>query len=100
MSDAPLQTTLPRQVDPRKFAQKGISLSGRVPLVQMPRLNEAVQSGAEEVDVHLEFGVDQQRAKTLKGHAKASVSVISAQLGLPRGHSWHRPAPQSAALSL
>jgi len=76
MSDAPLQTILPRQVDPRKFAQKGISLSGRVPLAQMPRLSEAVQSGDEEVDVHLEFGIDQQRAKTLKGHAKASVSVV------------------------
>ena len=76
MSDAPSQPYLPRQVDPRKFAQKGINLSGRIPLSQLPRLSEAVQSGAEEVEVQVEFGVDQQRAKTLKGHAKASVSVI------------------------
>lgn len=76
MSDAPLKQYLPRQVDPRKFAVKGISLSGRVPLAQLSRLSEAVQNGAEEIDVHLDFGVDPQGKRTLKGHAKASVSVM------------------------
>ncbi|UTA46346.1 YceD family protein [Simiduia sp. 21SJ11W-1] len=76
MSDAPSTTTLPRQVDPRKFAQKGISLSGRIPLKALSRLHDAVQGGAEEIDVHLNFGVDEQGAKTLKGNADARVSVV------------------------
>lgn len=76
MSDAPSTTFLPRQVDPRKFAQKGISLSGRIPLTALPRLNEAVQGGSEEIDVHLDFGIDEQGAKTLKGYADARVSVV------------------------
>jgi uncharacterized protein len=76
MSDAPSKKLLPRQVDPRKFATKGISLSGRVPLEALPRLSEAVQSGVDEIDVHLHFGIDEQGAKTLKGSADARVSVV------------------------
>lgn len=76
MSDAPSKQSLPRLVDPRKFAQKGVSLSGYVLLTDMPRLAEAVEGGAMEIEVHLEFGRDQQGAKTLVGKARAEVSVM------------------------
>ncbi len=89
MSDAPSLQFLPRQVDPRKFATKGVSLSGRIPLADMARLSEAVQSGAEEIDVHLNFGIDEQGAKTLKGSADARVSVVCQRCLQPTQLSLH-----------
>lgn len=76
MSDTPQKQHLPRQIDPRKFAQKGVTLSGTVALSDMPRLTEAVQGSAGDIEVELAFGIDEQGAKTVRGQARAEVTVI------------------------
>jgi len=70
------ETSLPRQIDPRKFAQQGISIAGSVELSQLPRLESflADKSGVVEVDLH--FYVDEQRVRVLEGSVSADVQVI------------------------
>lgn len=76
MSDAPLNKHLPRQVDPRKFAQKGVGLSGQIPLASLARLSEAVAGGVDEITADLTFGVNEQGCKVMTGHAEAEVYVV------------------------
>lgn len=76
MFPAPYDKPLPRQGDPRKFAQQGISLSGFVPVLSLPRLVEAVESGDGAVQVELAFGVNESRKKVVSGTAKADVHLL------------------------
>ncbi len=76
MSTDPYEKILPRQVDPRKFAQKGIALSGKIEVSDLPRVAEAVIESDSEVTVDLEFGIDSEGRKTLSGSAQAKLQVI------------------------
>ncbi len=76
MSDSPLKITLPKQVDPRKFAQQGVELSGVIAVDQLLRLSQSLASSDSEVDVQLVFGLDDQREKTITGNFKAEVKLV------------------------
>lgn len=51
--------TLPKTVDPFRFAASGRQLSGKLAVRDMPRLLPDLLSDASEVSVSLEFGVDE-----------------------------------------
>ena len=76
MSNTPFSHSLPRQIDPRKFAQQGIEISGSVPLNLLPRVGELLSSGAGDIQVSLAFGLDEQRLLTLTGVINANVEHI------------------------
>jgi uncharacterized protein len=76
MFKTPLPKLLPRLLDPRKFAQQGISLQGFVPLVELPRITEALQDTSGEVHVDLTFGLSEEKSKMVSGHARANVSLM------------------------
>jgi uncharacterized protein len=76
MFKTPLPKLLPRLLDPRKFAQQGISLQGFVPLVELPRITEALQESGGEIHVDLAFGLSEEKSKMVTGHAQANLSLI------------------------
>lgn len=76
MTQAPIYKPLPRQSDPRKFAQQGVSVDGMIPVSELPRLMEAVESGESEVLAHLSFGVSEDGYKVVTGSASVSVNQI------------------------
>jgi uncharacterized protein len=66
MSEGTLKHSIPRHIEPRKFAHQGLSLRGKVPVAELKRLREAgVQ--VEVVDVDLEFSLDEQRQRVVQG---------------------------------
>lgn len=75
MSSSTQETHLPRQIDPRKFAQQGISVAGTVALAQLPRLESFLADKSGDVTVELQFYVDEQRARVIDGRLSADVQV-------------------------
>jgi uncharacterized protein len=67
---------LPKQGDPRKFAQQGISLDGFVPVAALPRLAESVQETTGEIQVDLAFGISVEKKKIVTGHASAELTLV------------------------
>ncbi|MYM62171.1 YceD family protein [Pseudomaricurvus sp. HS19] len=76
MSSTPANPRLPRMIDVRKFAQQGIHLAGDVPVSGMERLAaESLNSDQATVAAVLEFGVDEERHRLIRGTADCSVQV-------------------------
>lgn len=71
-----LQNLLPRQGDPRKFAQQGILLQGLVPILSLPRLIDSIEESIGEIQVDLVFGLSEDKKKIVKGSARADISLI------------------------
>ncbi|HEX7764359.1 MAG TPA: YceD family protein [Cellvibrio sp.] len=67
---------LPRQADPRKFAQQGVSLEGIIPTSELPRIVEATESSEGEVQVKLEFKLSEEGRRVVVGHAHADMVLI------------------------
>ncbi len=67
---------LPKQGDPRKFAQQGISLDGFVPVAELPRLAESLQKTTGEIQVDLVFGISVEKKKIVTGHASAELTLV------------------------
>jgi uncharacterized protein len=67
---------LPRQADPRKFAQQGVVLEGFVPTSELPRILDATESNDGEVQVKLEFKVSEEGKRVVIGHAHADMLLI------------------------
>lgn len=76
MSSAASKSVLPRFVDPRKFAQQGLSLNGTIVLSELARLAELSLDDAAEVEVALDFGVDEQRHRLVTGTASCVLSLM------------------------
>ncbi len=76
MFKTPLLKPLPKQGDPRKFAQQGISLQGSVPVAALPRLVESVQEADGEIQVDLAFGISVEKKKIVTGHATAELVLV------------------------
>ncbi len=75
MSSAPSNTRLPRHIDPRKFAQQGLSLEGRLAVSELARLAEVALEPSDEVQVALHFDVDEERHRLITGTAKCRLTV-------------------------
>lgn len=76
MFPAPYDKPLPKQGDPRKFAQQGIAMSGFVPILALPRLVDALESSDGSVAVNLVFGINEDRKKVVSGTATADVHLL------------------------
>src|SRR5690606_4796237 len=76
MFQAPLNKPLPRQGDPRKFAQQGISMSGLVSVSALQRLAGALTSREGDEPVELNFGINEARKKVETGTATADLSLV------------------------
>ena len=70
------QHLLPRQGDPRKFAQQGISLQGLVPVASLARMADVIEDTAGEIQVDVMFGLSEDKKKIVTGYARANVSLI------------------------
>ena len=76
MFKTPSLKPLPKQGDPRKFAQQGISLDGFVPVAELPRLAESLQETTGEIQVDLAFGISVEKKKIVTGHASAELTLV------------------------
>lgn len=76
MSTTSQTAVLPRLLDPRKFAQQGITISGEVDLSLLDRVAPLLANNDGLIQVSLVFGVDEQHVRNLTGTIKASVSMV------------------------
>ncbi len=76
MFKTPSLKPLPKQGDPRKFAQQGISLDGFVPVAELPRLAESLKETTGEIQVDLAFGISVEKKKIVTGHASAELTLV------------------------
>jgi uncharacterized protein len=68
--------TLPRHIDPRKLAQQGINLDGSFALSELKRLTPLLVSESGEGQAKLEFGIDDQGIRNLKGQIELQVKMV------------------------
>lgn len=59
---------LPTKVDPFRFADQAIRLQGMLPIKDMQRFSESLYSNEGEVEVNVQFGVDEQKIRYMRGH--------------------------------
>ena len=76
MFKTPFLKPLPKQGDPRKFAQQGIPLQGFIPVAALPRLVDVVQEATGDVQVDLVFGLNEEKKKVVTGHASADLTLV------------------------
>ena len=69
MSNGPL----PKKADPRKLAERGAQITGIAEISAMSRLASFLCDEQGEVDVILDFAVDEQHLRTVTGTAKGRV---------------------------
>lgn len=68
--------TLPKTLDPFKYADQNKILDGEIALHLMPRLAEMLVDTNGRVKVELEFDRDPQRLRILKGALKSTVNLL------------------------
>lgn len=66
MSEGTPEKPVPQSIEPRKFAQLGVSLKGSLPVDKLHRLQDAVLS-IDSAMAELEFSVNDHREKTMNG---------------------------------
>lgn len=67
---------LPHQIDPFRLCEARASLSGPVPLKQMQRLKPLLASDSGEINVVLDFDIDELGVPFVKGELKAELPLI------------------------
>ena len=67
---------LPHQIDPFRLCEARASLSGPVPLKQMQRLKPLLASDSGEINVVLDFDIDELGVPFVKGELQAELSLI------------------------
>lgn len=72
---AMLNDSLPKYFDPRKYASSELSMGGSIPLNQLEELCAVLASDEGEVDIHLNFRVDEDRRYIATGNLKTQVQV-------------------------
>lgn len=76
MFKTPSNKVLPRQGDPRKFAQHGVVLEGCIPVSDLARVVEATEGSGGEIQVKLDFKISEEKKKVVVGTAHAELSLI------------------------
>lgn len=70
MFSAPYDKPLPRQGDPRKFAQQGVRISGFLPVERLTRLQGLLlESSGAQAKVDLAFGISEEGKLVVEGQA-------------------------------
>jgi uncharacterized protein len=75
MPAQPLQS-LPEYIEPFQMADKGHSLRGSLSYEGMTRLQEAIVKPCGEVELKLQFGIDQQGFRYLDGNVKSQLELV------------------------
>ncbi|MDO6563110.1 YceD family protein [Amphritea sp. 1_MG-2023] len=66
-------TPLPKKIDPRKLADRGVRIQGDAELALLPNLATMLAGEQGQVSVDLQFDTDELRIRTIKGTADAKV---------------------------
>ncbi len=98
MSSTTSESVLPRHIDPRKFAQQGITIQGNVDLNALERVSSLLANEQGNIYADLVFGIDEQGIRHLTGTIDATVNMIcqrcleaasqSLQMNLNLGFIW------------
>ena len=70
-----LNVKLPKYVDPRKLADRGIQLTGVIAVNEMTELSQMLVQSNAKVMTELNFSRDELRIRTISGSAKVTVPV-------------------------
>lgn len=77
MPSAASSMVLPRHLDPRKFAQKGLSVEGVVDIKALSRLTPLLaDEDASSINARFQFGIDEQGVRNVTGVISAKVSLV------------------------
>lgn len=77
---------IPEHIDPFRYAEQSLKLDGAVKVAEMQRLSSSLQPGDELVDVHLEFGKDEQGVTFIKGDLKTKLTLQCQRCMEPFGY--------------
>ena len=69
------ENQIPNRVDPFRFADQAISLEVVLPLKQMARLQSSVLDDNSDVLVKINFDVDEQGVRFVRGHYSTEVTL-------------------------
>ena len=67
---------LPKRIEPVGLADVGRSFRGRVPVAELTRLAPALFSRDGELNVQLDFGLDERRIRTVTGSIEGSLELV------------------------
>jgi len=99
---------LPHQIDPFRLAEAGARLKGHVPLRQFTRLRDLLADDTGEIEVSLDFDVDELGVPSVQGQLRAILALtcqrclepyefkVDAQVAL----AWVRTALEADKLPL
>ena len=71
MSNAPL----PKKIDPRKLADRGVRIEGEAEISSFPNLVTMLTDSQSTISVDLQFDLDELRIRTIKGNAAGTVNM-------------------------
>lgn len=75
MSSTPIQQSVPRYLDPRKFAQQGVHIGGVVAVSELLRFADALVRPIGKVTVDVGFEVNEQGIRVLTGTIESDVQL-------------------------
>ncbi|WP_040576993.1 YceD family protein [Methylophaga lonarensis] len=67
---------LPRDIDPFRFAHNGVQISGTLPVASLTRLADKLANQQGEIQVTLQFDVDQTGTPYVEGHFSGELALI------------------------
>ncbi|BBB26204.1 YceD family protein [Amphritea japonica] len=68
-------TPLPKKIDPRKLAERGVRIEGQADVSLLPNLVTMLTDSQAVISVDLQFDNDELRIRTIKGSAQGKVSM-------------------------
>ena len=71
-----MASRLPEFIDPLTLADGHFSLEGIIPVGCMSRLSGLLSSDASDIEVHLEFGIDERGIRYVRGQFTTTVQVL------------------------
>ncbi len=81
-----LDERLPVQIDPIRYAETRRELAGMLVLAKMARLGEALCDDAGEVQVQLNFGIDEEGYRYMRGTVSGELSLLCQRCMEPMAH--------------
>lgn len=66
---------MPIQVNPIRFAENGVTMHGSLFIKDMQRLGVSLAGQEGEVKVDLEFGIDREKTRFVKGHFETALTL-------------------------
>lgn len=66
---------IPEHIDPYRFAEQSLTLSGSLKIADMQRLSSILASNDSIVTANLKFGIDEQGITYVKGHLETSLML-------------------------